>query len=107
VPVRYVPYMTKFAGTAAVEDPTGNVVAQLVDVELNDDPDECPYETMTPPWYGDMWLEHGDLMIEPLQTNPQCVLKLSNGNVAQARVNSWDLGGRRAQLVGVGQVPFS
>jgi len=98
--------MTKFAGTAAVEDLAGNVVAPLVDVALNDDPDECPYKT-TPPWYGDMRVESGDLMIEPLRTHPRCVLRLSNGHEAQARVNSWDRGGGRAQLVGLGEVPFS
>jgi hypothetical protein len=29
-------------------------------------------------------------MIEPLRTDPRCVLKLSNGKEAQTRVNSWD-----------------
>jgi hypothetical protein len=38
----YVPHMSKFAGTAAVEDLAGNVVARLVDVALNDDPTIAP-----------------------------------------------------------------
>ncbi len=69
-------HMTKFVGTAAVEDLAGSVVIAMVNLALNDDPAECPYQSMTPPWYGNMWLETGDLMIEPLQTDARCVLSL-------------------------------
>lgn len=103
--MRYGPHVAKFVGTASVEDMAGNVVTALVNISLNDDPNECPYKTPAP-WYGDMWLA-GDLMIEPLRTDSHCMLRLSNGNVGQARLNSWDQGGGRAQLIGIGGVPFS
>jgi len=77
-----------------------------VSVELSDQSAGAPSYAKAALWYGQVQLDEGDLFVEPFKNDPECVLVLSNGASALAPVNSWDQGGRRAQVVGVGPPPF-
>lgn len=94
-----------FEGIARLLSATGEVIADSVLAVLHKTSLDAPSYVHRAHWYGEVSLEGTDLM-ELLRDDPWCQLDLGNGTVARARVNSWDLGGARAQLVGDGPPPF-
>ncbi|MGZ7042862.1 MAG: hypothetical protein ACXVH7_13805 [Thermoanaerobaculia bacterium] len=98
--------VTQFNGTARLTDVTGNVIMEEVLVALEDDPASAPSYVGERGWYGEIWVNEGDLLVDQLRVDPDCILELSNNNTCDVRVNSWDDGGRRAQIVGRGHRPY-
>jgi hypothetical protein len=94
--------MSTFRGTACLTDPAGKVIKPEVSVELSDDRRTAPSYLRWEPFYGQMWVSEGDLMIDPLRDQKPCILQLDEGPTLEVRVTSWDRGGSRAQLLGEG-----
>lgn len=93
--------MTTHEGDARVLAPDGTVIEPRVKAYITDDPETRP-SYVTSGFYGEFWVTEGDLMAEPLRTNPNCVLEWLNATRAHklaVRVNSWTEGGRRAQVI--------
>lgn len=96
-----------YEGNAQLVDDQGNLIKSVVAVRLCDDRRTTPSYAKTAPYYGEMWVQEGDLM-DPLRGKPRCLLVLPSGISLEILVNSFDRGGARAQVVGEGRVlpPF-
>ncbi len=75
----------------------GVLVAERVGVWIDDDVDSAPSYAHGSP-HGEVWLDEGDLMSR-LPADARCDLTLADGTALRVRVNSFDRGGGRAQVV--------
>lgn len=91
--------MTRHEGQGRLEE-DGRVVADVVHVYLDDDPERAPSYAHGRA-YGELWLDDGDLMSR-LPSDARCELVLDDGSVKPIRINSYDRGGARAQVVVLG-----
>jgi hypothetical protein len=98
--------MASYRGTCRVKTSAGKVVLDHATVSISDDPARCTYRSR-PPWCGELSQGDANLMREPFRSDPECVLEFDSGDVARARINSWDRGGQRAQLIGYDTWPIT
>jgi hypothetical protein len=88
-----------YEGTAQLVDDQGGLIKRRVTVRLSDDLRSAPSYAKAAPYHGEIWVTEGDLM-DPVRGKEHCQLLLPDGVPLQIFVNSFDLGGSRAQVVG-------
>lgn len=97
--------MGRYTGTAQLIGLDGASIEPVVHVDLSDNPEMAPSYARSAPFYGEFWVDSGDLM-DPLRDRQRCLLHLDDGTVVQMRLNTYDRGGSRAQAIGEGpQLP--
>ncbi len=108
-PLRKGSFITTYDGGAALATRAGVPIADRVHVHLTDRAEGKPSYARSAPFYGEMWVDEGDLMCESLRRDPACSLRWlglemldPNKATVFVRVHSWSEEGRCAQLVGEG-----
>jgi hypothetical protein len=101
----YCSGVAAYKGRCVVKSVTGQIMLEHAVVTVDDDDDPHKYPSR-PPWSGHLTSDGADLMREPFRSDPHYVLECDTGEIMHVRINSWDQGGQRAQIVGDGAWPF-
>lgn len=110
-PLRKGAFITSVDGDAALMTRSGVPIVERVHVHLTDRTQGKPAYARSAPFYGEMWLDQGELSSDALKRDPRCSLHWLGLEVTApdeaavlVRVHSWSENGRRAQLVGEGSL---